>query len=106
MNIALDYDLTYTEDRELWNMFIELAQSKGHIVTFVTYRDSRWGNEDILSDASKLGIEVVFTNGKQKEGVFRADIWIDDDPVTIPVASKLSDMHNGCLVNNDICDPK
>lgn len=104
LQIALDYDETYSADRELWDLFIYAARSKGHEVTFCTYRDSRWirENEDIESDADRMGMEIVYTGGKQKMHVFKADIWIDDDPSTIVDHVTLGNMYDGCLVNNDL----
>jgi hypothetical protein len=86
LNIALDYDETFTAHRELWRQFVYLAKSLNVKITFVTYRigGNAYGNEDILEDARSLGIPVVFSNGEPKSSVFKADIWIDDQPVTIP----------------------
>lgn len=86
MIIALDYDKTFTADPDLWTAFVRNAQAHGHDVSFVTFR-SEWrdvGNDDILGDAETLGIEVVFTNARQKSECFNADIWIDDCPLLIP----------------------
>lgn len=105
MIIALDYDETYTHAPELFKEFVRLAKLGGHSVTFVTYRDSRWGaqyNSDIENDAVDLCIDIVYTGGKQKSHIFKADIWIDDSPVTIPAAVEMGDMYDGCLVNNDM----
>jgi len=102
MRIALDYDDTFTADKTFWASFVRLCDKHNHDVKFVTYRDSRFDNDDILNDAADLGIEVVFTAGKQKAGVYDADVWIDDMPVTIPVAKELGDMFDGCLVNDDM----
>ena len=104
MNIALDFDETFTTDPELWAEFIDLAKHRGHEVTFVTYRDHRWDVDDIMQVASELDISVIFTAGKQKSTAFKADVWIDDDPVTIPSAPQLGDMYDGCLINNDMSD--
>ena len=106
MKIALDFDDTYTEDPELWNSFISLAKKRGHSVAFVTYRDERFNaiNLDIRAVAENLGIEVVFTGGSQKATKFCANIWIDDNPVTIPSTKQLGDMYDGCLINNDMED--
>ena len=38
MNIGLDYDDTYTSDKELWRSVVTLMQAKGYDVRFVTYR--------------------------------------------------------------------
>lgn len=102
MKIALDYDETFTEDPILWTNFVASCKERGHSITFVTYRDSRYDNEDILYDADCLGIEVVFTGGKQKKHIFESDVWIDDNPVTICTAKEMGDMYDGCLINNDM----
>ncbi|CAB5221619.1 hypothetical protein UFOVP247_216, partial [uncultured Caudovirales phage] len=38
MNIALDFDDTYTRAPSLWNNFIADAKDKGHDIRIVTYR--------------------------------------------------------------------
>lgn len=38
MNIALDYDGTYTADPDMWLRFVEEAQAAGHKVFIVTMR--------------------------------------------------------------------
>lgn len=83
MKIALDYDETFTAAPVLWKMFIEICKQQGHNIKFVTFRDSRWGNDDICADAYDCGIDIIFTNGRQKQHVYEADLWIDDDPSTI-----------------------
>jgi hypothetical protein len=101
MIIALDFDETYTADSVLWNFFITKAIDRGHTVTFVTFRDSRYGNHDIKHAAELLDIDIVFTAGKQKRHVFKADIWIDDMPELLPTFEELGNMYDGCLANND-----
>ncbi len=106
MKIALDYDDTYTADPDLWTAFIYIARSSGHQVTFVTYRHEpdeghSDQNDDVKEAAKSLGIDVVFTHGQQKAGCFYADIWIDDMPLTIPVADDLLAIHKGCKIMND-----
>jgi hypothetical protein len=102
MKIGLDYDETYTADRELWKLFVYAAIQKGHEVKFVTYRDSRYENSDIMNDAYELGIHVIFTGGKQKSNFYDADVWIDDSPETIPTAPMLGGMYDGCLASDDM----
>ena len=92
LNIALDYDETFTANRSLWTQFVLLAKQSNCTVTFVTYRFESGKNKDILLDAETLGIDIVFSGGKQKSDVFKADIWIDDSPVTIPAYSEMLDM--------------
>jgi hypothetical protein len=101
LKIALDFDETYTEDRLLWDYFVESCQKRNHTVTFVTYRDSRFDNTDIEVAAEKLGIQIVFTAGKQKKHCFDANIWIDDSPETIVDFKTLGNMYDGCLINGD-----
>lgn len=103
MKIALDFDETYTEDPVLWSDFVIKAKERGHSVTFVTYRDSRWGNHDIEYEVECLGIPIVFTEGKQKKHIFNADVWIDDSPETIVDFVTLGEMYDGCLLQGD-CD--
>lgn len=102
LTIALDFDETYTADPLLFEIFINSAKKNGHEVTFVTYRPPYGDNSDIESAANHLDINIVFTSGKQKQHVFKADIWIDDSPETIVSAEKLGHMYDGCLMNNDM----
>jgi len=94
LSIALDYDETFTADRELWTLFVFAAINKGHKVTFVTYRYEGLNNEDIITDAKQLGIEIVFTGCGQKSECFKADIWIDDCPITIPSIETMGDFYD------------
>ena len=102
MIIALDFDETYTEDPDLWAAFVYKAKTRLHTVTFVTYRDSRYGNEDIKYEAECLGIDIVFTAGKQKQHCFNADIWIDDSPETVVSFHNLDRYYDGCIVKDDV----
>lgn len=72
MNIAIDYDGTYTEDPALWNGFISQAMERGHNVTCVTMR---YPHEPI-----EMPCAVFYTSRKAKARAFDADIWIDDSP--------------------------
>ena len=85
LKIALDYDETYTADREFWRSFVALAKSHNHQVSFVTFRTHNIydNNIDIFIDSKKCGINIVYSSGKPKRSVFDADIWIDDSPETI-----------------------
>jgi len=94
LSIALDYDETFTANRELWTGFIALAKSLNCKITFVTYRMQNAQNMDIIADAYRLGINIVFSNGQPKSSVFVADIWIDDSPITIPSHEAMTDLLN------------
>lgn len=88
MRISLDYDGTITADPILWKEFAVRATERGHEVKVVTsrnedsnkngvtYRD----NQSVLEWAAEAGVEVIFCGFKQKQDVWRADIWIDDNP--------------------------
>ncbi len=104
MKIALDYDETFTAAPILWKMFIEFATQYGHDIKFVTYRDSRYNNDDICADAYDCKIDIIFTNGVQKQHVYQADIWIDDSPETVVSYEKMLSMCEGCELGGDTGD--
>jgi hypothetical protein len=88
LNIALDYDGTYTEDPELWDMFIRKAREKGHKVYIVTMRcETTPGEYDEVKHYLDDKVDgMIFTNRKAKakfcwiERGMSFDIWIDDNP--------------------------
>ena len=94
MKIALDYDETVTLDRGLWGAFIEIAKFRKHEVVIVTSRppnvrgDSDF-NEDIEMYAKGWGVSIVYCNGDQKATRFKADVWIDDSPQSIPTYAQM-----------------
>lgn len=78
--IALDYDNTYSDDPELWDQFIKIAQKRGHVVIGVTFREPH--------QVVEMPIEVFYTSGKFKADYMREvdlepSIWIDDWPELI-----------------------
>lgn len=81
MNIALDYDNTYTADPALWAQFIALAKARGHDIRIVTAR----------SAAEKGDLEtipVIYCDRVSKRRIaaavgFHVDIWIDDRPQAV-----------------------
>ena len=95
MNIALDFDNTYTEDTELWDIFIKSAQKRGHVVYCVTMRAGIFADMDRLIDL--IGRDRVIICGKDKYGAepvkfkrevcmdrnIKIDVWIDDMPEMI-----------------------
>ena len=91
MNIAIDFDDTYTADEILFAGWIRLAQERGHDVRFVTARHE-WhdgSNNDIERAAEMLGIKAVFTKHQPKRQFCRdiagwnPDVWLDDMPEMI-----------------------
>ena len=81
MNIALDFDDTYTRDPELWDQFIFNARARGHDIRIVTFRKS------VMTDPAldNMGIPVIYTEYTQKRAFtnnmkWYVDVWIDDSP--------------------------
>ena len=82
---ALDYDGTYTADKELWDNFIEQARSRGHEVIVATMRYEATESEDVIRDLGEKVDRIIFTGRKAKKQAVRMaykdpDIWIDDNP--------------------------
>lgn len=80
MIIALDYDNTYTKDKELWDSFIINAICKGHKIICITMRYPT----EIIFDMYK-DIEIHYTQRRAKKkwadaNGINVDIWIDDKP--------------------------
>lgn len=109
MNIALDYDDTFTADKQLWEPFVFSALQRGHDIRFVTFRfehPNGYSNDDIRFDSARMGIPVIFCDGVQKDVVTRdlgfvVDIWIDDFPLAIPEKESLVKMAEGCRIHDD-----
>lgn len=89
LNIAIDYDDTYTASPSFWNKVKNLAQDYGHNVFCVTKR-----GEDHKGLVLLRGWNVFHTNlqaKKQycKEAKIKVDIWIDDAPENIIYSGKI-----------------
>lgn len=96
MNIALDFDGTYTEMPDVWDKFIENAKADGHDVYIVTFRDleDRHPAMDYLSKT--LLVPIIFTSRNPKKKFCNSigldiSIWIDDNPDLIVFESDWSD---------------
>lgn len=100
--IALDFDQTYTAHPRLWRTFVESCIEEGITIKFVTYRDHRAGNVDIEGVAEILGIDIVYCNGKQKQHICYADMWIDDNPILILDFKALGSQYDMCLAIGDM----
>lgn len=84
MLIALDYDLTYTLDPDLWDAFIKYAKARGHRFVCVTGRDCA---PDFNRERA-IDMPIVCAPGEPKFGAamragYAVDVWIDDAPGTI-----------------------
>lgn len=84
MNIALDYDDTFTRDPAFWGGVIRWARSRGHRIFICTCRAAK-DNDDM---ALPCNMEIYFTGGSPKRKFMadlgiRVDVWIDDMPEMI-----------------------
>jgi len=84
MLLALDYDETYTEDPEFWDLVIALAVTRGHSVICATMRHEHEGEEIVSSLGHKVE-RIIFTGRKAKhqfvqEAGYYPSVWIDDSP--------------------------
>ena len=82
MNIALDYDDTFTLDPTFWLMFIAAAELSGHTVHIVTAR--LWEMApDVVEALPNRHIWCTALTPKraymEDQGI-RFDVWIDDWP--------------------------
>jgi hypothetical protein len=83
MNIAIDFDDTYTADPHLWEGFKSLAESMGHHVFCVTKRGK--DNKGIIQIP---GWDIYHTNRMAKgqycqEKGIAVHVWVDDSPSNI-----------------------
>lgn len=96
MQIALDYDKTYSADPDFWQAFILLCKRAGHEVRIVTARDERFDRTAGLAEVEQH-IAVVYCRGVAKRWYcshfvpeFQPDIWIDDKPESVFINSETS----------------
>lgn len=83
MNIAIDYDDTYTLDKNLWNKIIDIFLKDGHKVFCITKRYEHIA-DDIRQD---MKIPIIYATKSKLEAAIKKniniDVWIDDKPQTI-----------------------
>jgi hypothetical protein len=86
MNIAIDFDDTYTRDPGFWNLVIAHAITRKHIVYCVTARANSYDPEVLDSIGKLIGAgNCYFTAMQGKRAYMYAnginiDVWIDDMP--------------------------
>jgi len=78
--IAIDYDGTYARFPEQFNELRKSFQATGSKVYIVTARCQE--TSPILDDLSAFD-DVIYTCNKAKAAVIKADIFIDDNPITL-----------------------
>lgn len=84
MNIALDYDDTYTRDSFFWDEFITLCKKHNVNVFILTKR----GTSNQGETAKVEGVKTHYSNRRAKyhyarENGIPVDIWIDDSPMNL-----------------------
>jgi hypothetical protein len=88
MEIALDYDDTYTRDPIAWDELILLMRKRGHYVYIVTWRNEL-ECEDIMHGHLPHIVDGIYaTDRKAKQSFMFAQginihVWIDDNPFAI-----------------------
>lgn len=86
MDIALDYDDTYTLKPEFWDAFIAHARADGNRVYIVTMRYEHEKPEDLEGK-----VDAIFCTGRIAKRLFmyskgiHIHVWIDDRPEFILV---------------------
>ncbi|MGD9682614.1 MAG: HAD family hydrolase [Candidatus Obscuribacterales bacterium] len=95
MNIALDYDGTFSAEKSGWLEFIDSFTMRGHKIYIVTYRNEIDKNEEFDQLYWWKDVSTIYTDGKAKRQFVRElgieiDIWIDDRPETILEDSKIT----------------
>lgn len=96
MNIALDFDGTYTEMPGVWDEFIITAEKEGHKVYIVTFRDPEDRHPAMDYLYNSLDVPIVFTSRNPKKRFCEdmgldISIWIDDNPDLIIFESEWGD---------------
>jgi hypothetical protein len=96
MDLALDWDDTFTADPAFFRSLITLARAFGHRPVIVTARWDRrmysdpsrhWGDE-VRNEIGNLDVPIVFAGEKWKreaarEAGFNCRVWIDDRPEAV-----------------------
>ena len=96
LNIALDFDGTFTEDKDLWLDFVDLTKrNRPHRIYMVTLRSEEHDRDAIHDYLEDYGVEIVWCDGRSKREVvdekgIHIDIWIDDMPESIGRGSHLT----------------
>ena len=96
MIIAIDFDQTYTADRDTWDKILDILRDNGHVVYCVTCR-AKWDTGSEQNGIARIRprvLDVFFTDGEAKieymeSKGYHIDIWIDDCPATVTGGGKV-----------------
>ena len=89
MNIAIDYDGTYSRDKEMWSSVCQSMINIGHKVFCITKRYKQLGEEirkNILSEIPIIFVETRYKKQTTLKMRLPIDVWIDDKPESIAPA--------------------
>ena len=83
MNIAIDFDNTWTVDPDMWQAFRVLAELQGHSCIIATNR-YKW-SRDMDRWMLPVDMTVIYCGGEYKDVAckmqgWKIDVWIDDTP--------------------------
>jgi orotidine-5'-phosphate decarboxylase len=87
--IIIDYDETFTTDKQFWSTFVKMARASGKTVVCCTMRvGNEYVDADVIEDMKTLDIPVVFAaiHADKYAAMSAAGydvesaIWIDDNP--------------------------
>jgi len=92
MNIAIDFDGTWTLDPWFWAFFAGACENDLHKLYIITRREPINDPRDLMSFRNKhnipYSVEIYFASGQFKrhyaESIgLKIDVWIDDEPGTV-----------------------
>ena len=99
MNIAIDFDDTYTRDPGFWNLVIAHAITRNHRVYCVTARANP-NDEEVLGSIGKvIGRDNCYFTAMQGKRAYmyankiNIDVWVDDMPDMI--VRGIEEVNNG-----------
>ena len=86
MNLAIDYDDTWTKDPKAWNQVAWTLRTFSHTCYLVTRRNG-W-SDDMERGNLPSWMPQIYTSGEPKDAYckkigIRIDVWIDDMPECI-----------------------
>lgn len=89
LNIAVDFDRTYSADPATWLHIMRYLHSQGHNPFIVTARNQDLDGNDYLDAIAQTGFDIYWCDGVAKRWCLanhydvKVDIWIDDKPENI-----------------------
>lgn len=83
LRVALDWDGTVNADPFAFKGVALALLDAGHDVSVVTWRTPQdWPDMEEIFNMWGFKLPVVYCSGQAKRDLFKADIWIDDNPAS------------------------